>query len=339
MSALFPRILAHRDVCSRAALFVRYDGVVRGTTVIPRGYASAGVIAPVAGSPLGVALAVAGNPRYSKIDPFLAAQYAVLEAVRKVTSVGARALGLTDCLNFGNPQNVDHYSELVHSIDGLAIAANALGTPYVSGNVSLYNESRSGNAIPASPIVACVGGLEDVSRTVTAPLKRAGSALYAIGSPHNASGGAVFAELLEQTGGPLAPIDYDRATAEIALFHAANDAGLILSARSPGNGGIATALAEMAFDSAVDAIGIRLTAPQTWTGGTVGELEAAFGECCGFVVETDRPDALEAIAAEGVDVLRIGETVAAPVFSIGNADFDLRALESAFRAPLAEVYR
>ena len=101
---------------------MRYDGVVRGTTVIPRGYAGAGVIAPLHGSPLGVALSVAGNPRYGKIDPVLAAQHAVLEAVRKVISVAARPLGLTDCLNFGNPQNVEHYSELVHAIHGLALA-------------------------------------------------------------------------------------------------------------------------------------------------------------------------------------------------------------------------
>ncbi|HEY9179637.1 MAG TPA: AIR synthase related protein, partial [Candidatus Baltobacteraceae bacterium] len=81
---LLPRVLEHRDVCSREPLYVRYDGVVRGTTVIPRGRASAGVIAPVPGSPLGVALSVAGNPRVGKVDPYLAAQYAVLEAVRKV---------------------------------------------------------------------------------------------------------------------------------------------------------------------------------------------------------------------------------------------------------------
>ncbi|HEV3154077.1 MAG TPA: phosphoribosylformylglycinamidine synthase subunit PurL [Candidatus Baltobacteraceae bacterium] len=339
LAELFPRILGHRDVCSREPLYVRYDGVVRGTTVVPRGNASAGVIAPLAGSPFGVALAVAGNPRYSKADPFLAAEYAVLESVRKVTSVGARALGLTDCLNFGNPQNVDHYSELVYAIDGLAMAASRLGTPYVSGNVSLYNESRGGNAIPASPIVACVGALDDVARTITPALKRAGSALYAVGTPQNASGGAVFAELLEQTGGPLAPIDYDRANAEIAFLHAARDAGLILSSRSIGNGGVAVALAEMAFSSLhASPVGVRLSQPESWTDGTVGDLESYFGECWGFVVETGDRRAFEAIASEEVRVFRIGETIANATFALGGVQFNLRMLRAAWSSPLAELY-
>ncbi len=194
VTEMLPRVLAHRDVCSREPLFVRYDGVVRGTTVLARGAGNAGVIAPVYGSPLGVALSVAGNPRSGKIDPMLAAQYAVLEAVRKVAAVGARPLGLTDCLNFGNPQNIDHYSELAHAIDGLALAARELGTPYVSGNVSLYNESKNGNAIPASPIIACVGALQDVAMVVTPAFKRTDSAIFLIGRPQNPAGGAVFAE-------------------------------------------------------------------------------------------------------------------------------------------------
>jgi phosphoribosylformylglycinamidine synthase len=339
VETLLPKVLAHRDVCSREPLYVRYDGVVRGTTVIPRGYASAGVIAPVHGSPLGVALAVAGNPRYGKVDPVLAAQYAVLEAVRKVASVGARPLGLTDCLNFGNPQNVDHYSEFVHSIDGLAIAARELGTPYVSGNVSLYNESKTGNAIPASPIVACVGGLQDVGCVVTSAFKRADSTLFLLGRPQNASGGAVFAELLEHTGGPLPPIDYDRAAGEIAFMRAAADGGFILAARSIGNGGLLTALCAMAFATFErGAIGVHLTHPRSWTNGVVGELESYFGESGGFVIETAHPDALEAIASQHIGLIRIGSTQAGSSLDLDGARFDLRELYEAWRAPLTEVY-
>lgn len=340
---VLPRVLEHRDVCSREPLYVRYDGVVRGTTVIPRGYASAGVIAPVPGSPLGVALSVAGNPRMSKVDPYLAAQYAVLEAVRKVVSVGARPLGLTDCLNFGNPQNIEHYSELVHSIDGIGAAACQLGTPYVSGNVSLYNESKTGNAIPASPIIACVGGIDDVSNVVSAPLKRAGSALFLLGRPHNACGGAAFAELLEQTGGPLPPIDYERAIAEIAFFRAAADAGFVLSARSIGNGGLLTTLAEMAFPTLRTGqrpIGVRLAPATAWSGSIVGDMESYFGECGGIVFEAaaEESEALRSIASEHVDLIAIGETTNEAVLRAGDASFDLRELYERWRKPLAEVY-
>lgn len=343
LGELLPRVLEHRDVCSREPLYVRYDGVVRGTTVIPRGYASAGVIAPITGSPLGIALAVAGNPRMSKVDPYLAAQYAVLEAVRKVVSVGARPLGLTDCLNFGNPQNIEHYSELVHCIDALAAAARALGTPYVSGNVSLYNESKTGNAIPASPIIACVGGLDDVANVVTAPLKRPGSALFLLGRPHNAVGGAAFAELLEQTGGPIPPIDYERAIAEMAFFRAAAGAGFIRSARSIGNGGLLATLAEMSFPSLRSGhapIGIDVSPARAWMNGVAGEFEAYFGECGGFVIETspENAQALSSIASENVDVIRIGETTDGTAFRVGDVQFDVRELYERWSRPLAEVY-
>jgi phosphoribosylformylglycinamidine synthase len=238
-------------------------------------------------------------------------------------------------LNFGNPQNIEHYSELVHSIDGIASAARQLGTPFVSGNVSLYNESKTGNAIPASPIIACVGGIDDVSSVVTGFLKRAGNALFVIGRPQNASGGAVVAELLEQTGGPVPPIDYERASAELAFMRAASDAGLIRSARSIGNGGVLATIVEMSRH-----LGAAISPAHAWTGGQVGDIEAYFGECGGFVVEVDaeKARALTDIASEHVDLIPIGETVDQPVLQVGDAHFELRDLRERWSRPLAEVY-
>jgi len=343
VQALLPRVLAHRDVCSREPVYVRYDCVVRGTTVIPRGQADAGVIAPIPGSPIGVALAVAGNPRAGASDPYLAAQYAVLEAVRKVTSVGARPLGLTDCLNFGNPRAVEQYSELVRAIDGIALAARALGTPFVSGNVSLYNESKSGTAIPSSPIIACAGALDDVGNVVSSPLKRPGSALFIVGRPKNACGGAVFAQLLEQSGGPLPPIDYERAVAEIAFVRAAADGGFVLSARSIGNGGVLATLAQMLFANLRQrrtAVGARLNPAREWMNGLVGELEAYFGESGGFFIEVaaGEAEALAAIASYEVDLIRVGEVIGEPKLYAGDAVFDLQALYECWRMPLMEAY-
>ena len=168
-------VLAHRDVCSRAPIYRRYDGVVRGCTAIPPGYADAGVLVPVPGAPLAMALGLGGNPRYGKIDPRRAAELAVIEAIANVTAVGATPAGLTDCLNFGDPTVPEHMGAFVAAVDGLAEAANALGVPFVSGNVSLYNRSSSGNHVAPSPIVACVGTIADVANTVTMALKRAGS--------------------------------------------------------------------------------------------------------------------------------------------------------------------
>ena len=147
--ALLRRVLAHPDVCSRKPLFERFDSVVRGTTSIPCGYADAGVIVPVDGAPLACALSVDGNPRYGAIDPGGAAEHAVCEAIRNVVAVGARPAGLTDCLNYGNPEDPRQMGEFVAGIEGIARAARELDVPFVSGNVSLYNQSRAGRAVPA----------------------------------------------------------------------------------------------------------------------------------------------------------------------------------------------
>src|SRR6202049_2365197 len=109
-------VLAHRDVCSRSSIYQRYDGVVRGCTALPPGYADAGVLVPVPGAPLGVAVGIGGNPRYGKLDPRRAAELAVIEAIGNVTAVGAEPAGLTDCLNFGDPTIRDQMGAFVAAI-------------------------------------------------------------------------------------------------------------------------------------------------------------------------------------------------------------------------------
>jgi phosphoribosylformylglycinamidine synthase subunit PurL len=343
LDELIERVLAHTDVCSREPLFRRYDGVVRGCTVIPRGAAGAGVLAPVPGSPLGVALAVAGNPRMSHIDVRLAAEHAVYESVRKVVATGARALALTDCLNFGNPRKIEHYNELVAAIQGLSRAANAFATPFVSGNVSLYNESASGRAIPASPIVACVGGFSDIATVVTMPFKSAGSVLYLIGAPQAALGGSVLLDVLGRSDEHLPHIDYDVVRAQHDLLYEASQARLFRSAHALGNGGLLTTIAEMAFATmrkGRPAIGAQIDDAWQWTHGSVGDLEAYFGEAGGFVVEVaaDDVEAFEGIADDVTGVFEIGVTIDRPVLVVDDQAFDLHRLRNIWSAPLREVY-
>ena len=335
--AALEALLAHRDVCSRRAIFQRYDGVVRGTTAIPLGEADAGVICPIPGAPLAVALAVAGNPRYGKIDPQLAAEHAVLEAVRNVVAVGARPLGLTDCLNFGDPTVPEHLGAMVAAIDGLAHAARRLGTPFVSGNVSLYNQSKSGRTVAPSPIVACVGGIDDISRSASMAFKRPGSTLYFVGRPVTNVGGSVYADLLDITNAPLPGIDYERAEAEIAMLREAFLVDLVLSAHDVSDGGVLVALAKMAFATAANArIGVRL-GPSALDGraGT-----AAFGEACGFIVEPSDAAAFSALARdEGIAVTALGTTT--PAYTLTFADGterDLDALHEIWSAPLRDFY-
>jgi phosphoribosylformylglycinamidine synthase subunit PurL len=322
VETVFPQVLAHRDVCSREPLYRRYDGVVRGATVLARGMADAGVLAPVPGSRLGVALAVAGNPRYGRIDSRYAAEEAVLEAMRRVVAVGARPIGLTDCLNFGNPRKPDQYGEFVAAVDGLAHAATQLDLPFVSGNVSFYNESIGGAAVPASAIVACVGVVDDVATVVTPGFKEPSSVLLWIGSRELVVGGSVLAELLGIEG-PLPEISYSAERAAVAIVHEAIARGVLRSCRAIGNGGMLTAVARLAFDAML-------------RGRKVG-AEIDFGnplcEAGGFICEVSDDS--------GVDLtrtLRIGTTIDAPELIVNGVRFDVTTLHRIWSEPLAELY-
>lgn len=321
VEALLPRVLAHRDVCSREPLYRRYDAVVRGRTVLPRGRADAGVLAPVPGARLGVALAVAGNPRYGRVDPRYAAEHAVLEAVRRVVAVGARPIGLTDCLNFGNPRKPDQYGEFVRAVDGLARAAEAFELPFVSGNVSLYNEStRAG--VPASPIVACVGALDDIATVITPGLKHAGSALLWIGSRELAVGGSVLAELLG-VDGALPSLSYGAERAAIGILRDAAARGILRSCRTISDGGMLTALVRLAFDAlaARRSIGAEI------------DFGNPFCESGGFVCEVSDDAGIDLTG-----VLRIGVTTQKPELVVNGTHFSLAQLYEIWSKPLCEVY-
>ncbi len=342
---LLRRVLAHRDVCSRRPIFERFDSVVRGTTAIPAGYADAGVIVPLPGAPLAAALAVDGNPRYARVDVRRAAELAVCEAVRNVVAVGARPAGLTDCLNFGNPENPAHMGEFVAAVDGIAHAARELGVPFVSGNVSLYNTSANGSAIPASPIIACVGAIDDVSRSATHRLKLPEHALVFLGLAQSALGGSVYAEL-RAIADRLPQPNYEHMRREVATMLVAYDRGLVLAAHDVSDGGLLVALAEMAFanlELGAQAIGVRLDALAPWTHGSGGFAVDAFAEYGGFVIETADPDAFLTLAREhDAAARRIGITTRDPWIethaALAPMRHDLPALYEAWRAPLRNFY-
>jgi phosphoribosylformylglycinamidine (FGAM) synthase-like enzyme len=226
---------------------------------------------------------------------------------------------------------------MVAAIDGLAYAARRFGTPYVSGNVSLYNQSKSGRTVAPSPIVACVGGIENIAQTASMAFKRAGSALYFVGSPEERVGGSVYADLLGIADALLPAIAYDRIEREIALLRAAYAADLVLAAHDISDGGALVAFAKMAFATADDArIGMRLSASPL--DGREGL--AAFGEACGFIVEVTDAAAFAALAAKhGVEAMHVGVTTAEYTFTFaGGIERSLDALLETWSAPLRDFY-
>jgi phosphoribosylformylglycinamidine synthase len=343
LGQILRRVLAHRDVCSRKPIYERYDSVVRGTTSMPCGYADAGVIVPIPGAPLGIALSVDGNPRYALVDARRAAELAVLEAVRNVAAVGATPAALTDCLNYGNPEIRAQMGEFVAGVDGIAHAARELGTPFVSGNVSLYNTSANGSAIPASPIIACVGTIADISRTATHRLKGAKHPLFFLGLAQTALGGSVYAEL-RGIADDLPQTNYEHARRELKLLALAYERDLIAAAHDVSDGGLLVAVAEMAFASLGPrgAIGAKLEDTCLWTGGHTSHEIDYFAEYGGFVIEAYEARDLVQLAREcDVTLRRIGMTTAdASIVTVdaGGTRHDLHELYEAWSAPLRDFY-
>jgi phosphoribosylformylglycinamidine synthase len=302
---------------------------VRGTTAIPCGYADAGVLAPVPGSPLGVALAVAGNPRYGALDPRGAAIQAVVEANRNVAAVGARPLALTDCLNFGDAADPRQFGEFVAAIDGLAEAANALRTPFISGNVSLHNTSANGNAVPASPIVACIGSAH-VAKVVTPSFKAAGAPLYLLGPRSDALGGTIVGQFIGGANEALAPIDYERVRGEIELLLEAIERGIVRAAHDISDGGVAAAVCEMAFVARDFGLGAKIDAPDGWA-SSAGAAGAWFGESGGFIVEVVDAHELHALARRrGVPAWPLGRVTAGRRLDFAGVAFSVDELYGAW---------
>jgi phosphoribosylformylglycinamidine synthase len=238
---------------SREYLFRHYDTEVQGRTWLRPGEGDAAVIRAHPGRPTGIAFAVGGNPCWCAGDPELGARHAVAEAARNVACVGARPWALTQCLNFGHPGDPVVMGDLEATLEGLAVAAEALGglaargqpLPYVSGNVSLYNQT-AGRAIPPSPIVLCAGMLRDVGQALGLAASRPGDFLVLAGEPRVDLNGSVYLRevLKQESGGPPA-LDLEREARLQDLAVAAAEGGWVRAAHDVSDGGLAVALAEM----------------------------------------------------------------------------------------------
>ena len=246
-------LLSSFHLCSREYLFRHYDGEVQGRTWLRPGEGDAAVVRAHPERPTGIAFAVGGNPFWCAGDPELGARHAVAEAARNVACVGARPWALTDCLNFGHPEDAGVMGDLEATLEGLAVAAEALGglaargapLPYVSGNVSLYNQT-GGHAIPPSPIVLCAGVLGDVTRAVGQAVVSAGDFLVLVGEPRDELGGSAFLRdvLREEAGGPPAlDLEHEARLQELAV--AAAEGRWVRAAHDVSDGGLGVTLAEM----------------------------------------------------------------------------------------------
>jgi phosphoribosylformylglycinamidine synthase len=240
-------LLGSPTIGSKHWVIRQYDHMVRTNTINFPGN-GAGVVR-VKGTDRALAMAVDGNGRYGYLDPYRGAMLAVAEAARNVACAGARPLGATNCLNFGNPEKPAIMWQFAKAVEGIGAACRALDVPITGGNVSLYNET-DGSAIYPTPIVGVVGLLEHADRVVSRSFKREGDALILLGDDRGELGGSEYLKVVHgmvRGQPPVLDLDWERALQQLLVSLA--DARLLCSAHDCSDGGIAVAIAECCFEN------------------------------------------------------------------------------------------
>lgn len=239
-------ILKQATIASKASLYKHFDSMVQTNTVVNPG--SDAAVVRIRGTKKALAMTTDVNGRYLYLNPFVGGQMAMAEASRNIVASGALPIGITDCLNFGNPDNPEVYYELAQSVAGINQMAQALNTPVISGNVSLYNEYND-EAIYPTPMVGMVGLHTDNKDITTQGFKQAGDLIYVVGETTAAFNGSEIQKM--QTGeisGRLFNFDAQAELNNQKLVLTAIQAGLVASAHDLSEGGLAVGLAEAAFD-------------------------------------------------------------------------------------------
>lgn len=237
-------LLSHPEVADKRWIYEQYDSTIGTGSLTKIGQNDSGVFW-VKENGKAIALSADCNPRFCYIDPKGGAAAAVAESGRNVAMSGARPLAITDCLNFGNPENPEVMWQFKEACEGIKEACLKLNTPVVSGNVSLYNETNGKSVFP-TPAIAMVGLLDDPKKTLTSPFKKAGNFVYLLGDTRSEFGGSLYMKAFaKRVAGTLPKLDL---AAELALWDlviAANAQGLLVSAHDVSVGGIAVAAAKM----------------------------------------------------------------------------------------------
>jgi phosphoribosylformylglycinamidine synthase subunit PurL len=251
-------LLESPNLCSREWIYRQYDQLVGGNTVVRPG-ADAAVVR-VEGTTRAVVMTVDCNARYCRLDPYLGAVLAVVEAARNVVAVGGRPLAVSDCLNYGNPERPDVMWEFQQGIHGIRDACLALGTPVVSGNVSFYNETE-GRSIPPTPMIAMVGLLDDVEAHVTPWWKSEGDVIVLFGHTREELGASEYLAIVHgmlRGAPPWIDLEAEKRLHRVCL--AAVQERILRSLHDVGEGGLAVALAECSFGG--PGLGVRVELEQ-----------------------------------------------------------------------------
>ena len=310
-------ILSHENMASREPVFEQYDKQVQGRTQMETGVADAGVMSPFNSEKypseirdVGIALSTDHNPRHGLISPYWCGVNSVVEAMRNVAAVGTTPHAITDCLCFGSPENPHQMWDFVESVRGITEACHAITlkdnpdhpTPIIAGNVSFYNESKSG-AIPPSPIVSCLGRIQNVNKIIPMHFQKSDSIILMVGERKDELGGSVYYSLYNELGINLPMPDLKEVKNQIFALNNCIEKRLVLSCHDIADGGVASAVAEMTFGNEIGC-DIKI----------INDLrtdKTLFSETGGFVLELsmNNIEAVQSIFSNyGIELIKIGST-------------------------------
>ena len=320
-------ILSHENMASREPVFEQYDKQVQGRTQMETGVADAGVMSPFNSEKypseirdVGIALSTDHNPRHGLISPYWCGVNSVVEAMRNVAAVGTTPHAITDCLCFGSPENPHQMWDFVESVRGITEACHAITlkdnpdhpTPIIAGNVSFYNESKSG-AIPPSPIVSCLGRIQDVNKIIPMHFQKSDSIILMVGERKDELGGSVYYSLYNELGINLPMPDLKEVKNQIFALNNCIEKRLVLSCHDIADGGVASAVAEMTFGNEIGC-DIKI----------INDLrtdKTLFSETGGFVLELsmNNIEAVQSIFSNyGIELIKIGSTNNSGVMVFNN---------------------
>jgi phosphoribosylformylglycinamidine synthase II len=303
-------LLGSPTIGSKRWVYRQYEHMVRTNTINIPGL-GAGVVR-IKGTDRALAMSVDGNGRYCYLDPYRGAVLAVAEAARNVACAGARPLGATDCLNFGNPERPAIMWQFAQAVEGIGAACRALDVPITGGNVSLYNET-DGRAIYPTPVIGIVGLLEHADRVLTRRFQGAGEVIVLLGEGRGELGGSEYLKVVHDLVRGMPPeVDLAAERALQVLVVALAEERLLRSAHDCSDGGIAVALAECCFDTGGVGAEASIEGVEVARHPRVNRAAALFGESASRVVASvtagGLASVLERAAAARVPARVIGQT-------------------------------
>ncbi|HVU90645.1 MAG TPA: phosphoribosylformylglycinamidine synthase subunit PurL, partial [Jatrophihabitans sp.] len=316
------RLLASPNLADKSWVTDQYDRYVMGNTVLAQPE-DAGLIRLDESTRRGVAIATDGNGRYTRLDPYSGAQLALAEAYRNVATTGARPLAVTNCLNFGSPEDPGVMWQFAEAVRGLADGCQVLGTPVTGGNVSFYNQTGS-TAILPTPVIGVLGVIDDVTRRTPHGFKQDGNLVYLLGETRDEFGGSEWHAMHGFLGGRPPGVDFAREQLLADVLINSSRDGLIDAAHDLSEGGLAVALVEAALRG--DA-GLRIVLPED-----ADPFVALFSESTArAIVSVPRSEEVrftDMCTARGLPHRRIG------VVDLLVPELDVQGL---FRVPLREL--